>query len=213
MQLYYPFTLSLQHIGFERQHYPLWENISCDIQPGDLVAVRGENGSGKTTLLRVMAGLLEPHVGTIYWQNKSLATELHHYQQHIHYLGHLNGIKMNLTVAETIRLTAALFNKKISSSELISILQQVGLRMHQHALTNNLSAGQLRRLSLTKLFFARQPLWILDEPTSSLDSHAQALVENLLDEHIKQGGAAIIATHVPLKREENKTLYLGRRYD
>lgn len=187
--------LTVQHVSFERQLNPLFKDIHFAMNHSECIQLRGTNGSGKSTLLRIIAGFIEPSAGDILWKQQSIFNELQEYQQHIHYIGHHAGVKHRLTVYENIKLYAALHH---SVSDIQSILQTMQLTPLMHAQTETLSAGQLRRLSLARLLVKPAPLWILDEPTTSLDKEGETLLTQLIEQHIANHGMVIMATHHPL---------------
>jgi heme exporter protein A len=185
--------LTTRNLSFARNDQLLFNDIHFDLHPGELLQVRGMNGSGKSTLLRLLAGLLEPHDGNIYWQNQSILQSRDDYQQQLCYVGHQNGIKLYLTVEENLKLLTALATKK--SSCIKTILAQFNLSHLARRQALHLSAGQLRRLSLAKLVLHEVRLWILDEPTTALDDSGQDLFMDLLQQHLELGGMAVMAGH------------------
>ena len=204
--------LVTQQIGFERNNQFLFNHIDIALNAGEILELRGANGSGKSTLLRVLAGYIEPHLGSILWNDQPVRDILEDYQQAIHYLGHQNGIKPTLTVEENLRLTCVLSGKSCDSAALTDALKKTGLNTLRESAAGKLSAGQSRRLSLTRLLLQPAQLWFLDEPTTALDSHGEKLFAEMLTEHLANGGSAIVATHheLPLL-PTRKTLWLGEQ--
>ena len=188
-------TLTLKNLAFEREHQVLFSDLSCHLQEGDFLQVIGENGSGKSTLLRILAGLLEPHEGDVLWQGKSIFQERDAYQPHLHYIGHLNGIRPYLTCYENLDLNASLISQKITREHINESLRQVSLHRSSTLQAIHLSAGQQRRLALARLLLHPAKLWILDEPTTALDQSSQEMLTQMLNQHVKTGGIVVIATH------------------
>lgn len=205
-------NFSAHDISFERNTSPLFEKINLSLNAGELLQLRGANGSGKSTLLRMLAGFIEPHQGRICWQGTAIHA-LDDYQQRIQYLGHQNGTKPYLSVQENLQLSGALSGKSFSATELQAALSRVGLNNLNHRPAAQLSAGQARRLSLARLVLQPADLWLLDEPTTALDAAGQALLAELLREHLRQNGIAIIATHHDLMYvPQSQTLWLGEQH-
>jgi heme exporter protein A len=205
--------LVIQNLGFERNNIPLLDQINSTANAGELLQVRGANGCGKSTLLRLLAGYLEPHSGAIFWQNQSITEQCDTYQQHIHYVGHRNGIKPILTVTENLKLLCALNQIPFHAATIKTVLTKMGLQHAADKQACHLSAGQLRRLALARLSLNRSKIWILDEPTTALDTTGQAVLTDLLTEHLTDGGLAIIATHHDLDLSYPvKTLLLGAKH-
>lgn len=192
-------TLAIQHISFERNHRALFHCLTGDIQPGECLQITGHNGSGKSTLLRVLAGLLEPLNGEILWQTTSIFKEREIYHQQLHYLGHQNSIKRSLTVYENLTLSTAIANVSLHKTTIQHVLQRLHLSHALQTPAAHLSAGQLRRLSLSRLLLYPKPLWILDEPSTALDAKGQQILSELLNQHLATKGLAIIATHQTLE--------------
>lgn len=204
-------NLIVENVAFERNNYFLFEKINFSLQAGELIQLRGANGSGKSTLLRILAGFIEPQMGTVICDNQSIFEQLDHYQQQLHYVGHQNGIKPNLTVFENLRLSCAL--AMIKTADIEKVVERVGLASLLHKPALQLSAGQSRRLSLARLLLNQIPLWILDEPTTALDADGQKLLTELLNEHLSAKGSAIVATHQHLNlTREMQIIQLGEHH-
>lgn len=187
--------LAVNQLGFERNNQYLFEKFNYQLSSGQILQIRGDNGSGKTTLLRIMAGFIEPHLGTIFWNELSILHNLDHYQKHLHYLGHQNGVRPLLSILENLELNASLVSSKLNTPDLHAIAKQCGLSHLINRQANTLSAGQVRRLAIARLILNPAPLWILDEPLTALDASGQAWFLHLLNEHLANNGMAIIATH------------------
>jgi len=203
-------TLHLQHLAFQRNNVFLFDGLHLELQPGELLQVRGENGCGKSTLLRILAGYLRPETGTVLWRGKNIFQTLDDYSEAICFLGHQNGVKSHLTVYENLKLVSALSGVKCQRDSLKKILQVMGLSSVEKMQAMTLSAGQKRRLALSRFQLVLRRLWILDEPLTALDEAGHALFKNMLEKHLASGGMAVVATHHDLKINDTmKTLVLG----
>lgn len=190
--------LCIEDITFERNYQPLFSGINAQVNAGEILQIHGANGAGKSTLLRMLAGYVEPGSGNILWQGQSIYRRRHGYQQQLHYLGHLNGLKSHLSIRENLELSLALAAVKCTAE----LIQQTVARLQlDHVATQpvwQLSAGQRRRAALARLLLISCPLWILDEPTTALDVAGQRLLITLLNQHSENGGIAILAAHQQL---------------
>lgn len=195
--------LTLNNVNFARNEQPLFPALNCNVYAGELLQVYGANGSGKSTLLRMLAGLLEPSAGNILWQDQPIQTH-ENYATQIGYLGHLNGLKPALTVMENLRLSCALRGVSLPQHALHAGLQELDLYALKDQLAFSLSAGQARRLALTRVILQPAQLWLLDEPLTALDEAGQQLWLGLLQKHLMQGGMAVVATHQELQVEGKK---------
>jgi heme exporter protein A len=186
-------TVALTGSRGERQ---LFSDVSVTIKPGTLLAVVGENGSGKTSFLRMLCGLLSPDRGTILWQGKDIRQLKELYSAQLTYVGHLNGIKDELTPVENLTVSACLAGDESSGAIVQKALEAVGLVRPVHRLpTRVLSQGQKRRVSLARLWLSTRPLWLLDEPFASLDAAATSYLTQRLHAHLRNGGMVVVATH------------------
>ena len=174
----------------------LFSSVSVRLKPGDLLTVLGENGSGKTSLLRMLCGLLPPERGTIQWEGRDIGLLKEWYFSQVTYIGHLNGIKDDLTPMENLHISAQLCEDTASGTFSVEALEAVGLGRSIHPLpTRVLSQGQKRRVALARLWLSTRVFWILDEPFAALDDGGIRLVTQRLRSHVEQGGMAVVATH------------------
>jgi len=201
-------TLYINNLAFERNNEVLFAGIHSTLQSSEMLQICGPNGCGKSTLLRILAGYIQPETGTILWHGKNIFATLDDYAQQLCYLGHQNGIKPYLTTCENLKLSCALSNKKMSREELKKVLRTMQLESVENTQAMHLSQGQKRRLALCRLQITSARLWILDEPTTALDHPGQTLLTDLLKQHLKNDGMAIVATHHDLGVSGSKTLEL-----
>jgi heme exporter protein A len=191
----------------------VFSGLDFEVPAGEALAVTGRNGSGKTSLLRLIAGLLAPAGGSVALEGGE--TELTLAEQ-AHYLGHRDALKPALSVAENLRFWRDFLGGQISSTgespnrgqgkgldegldqSLDQSLAAVGLNHATHLPAAYLSAGQRRRLSIARLLAVRRLLWLLDEPTTALDTAGRSLFSTLMRDHLATGGIIIAATHGPL---------------
>src|SRR5207244_12279188 len=141
-------TVALSGSRVERQ---LFSEVSVTVKPGTLLAVVGENGSGKTSFLRMLCGLLTPDRGVILWQGKDIRQLKELYSAQLTYVGHLNGIKDELTPVENVKVCASLAGSESSGPTVQKAVEAVGLGRAVHRLpTRVLSQGQKRRVTLAR---------------------------------------------------------------
>ena len=178
--------------------------VSFTVSPGDATLLVGPNGSGKSTLLRILAGLGRIEAGSLTWNGEECARDPSALGARCAYLGHQDGIKPGLTVAENLRLAAARAGKSAESA-----LEAVALTPLTEMPARVLSAGQRRRLALARLTLSPATLWLLDEPTLGLDAASVARLGTVLADHRARGGMVVAATHLPLPLPNAVTLDLA----
>jgi heme exporter protein A len=190
--------LEAVNLGCTRGDRRLFKGLNFSIQPGELIELRGANGSGKTSLLRILCGLAAPAEGEVRWDGKNIRTLGEEYSGAISYLAHQNGVKDELSAVENLRIACGVSGNGLSTSEAQAILEQVGLSRQQNLPARSLSAGQRRRVALSRLLASKATIWILDEVLTSLDDTAIRLSRQFIGDHLSKGGLAIIATHQEL---------------
>jgi heme exporter protein A len=196
--------LKASNLAVERGGRIIFSNLSFTLGQGECIFVTGQNGAGKSTLLRAIAGLLPVARGSISLDPNS--SEI--IAEQIHYVGHADALKATLTVTENLNFFAALLDGGRQSLAAGPALAAVGLGHVADLPAAYLSAGQKRRVALARLLVAHRPLWLLDEPSTALDTNAQALVAKIMAAHLAEGGMIMAATHAQLDLE-GRELRLG----
>lgn len=205
--------LEVRELTCSRGDRQLFHDITFNLNAGQLLYLQGHNGSGKTTLLRSLAGLLIPERGEILWNGSNTRRERQAFQQDLLFLGHLNGLKGDLSAVENLRYHSALRGAAIAEADAWQTLSDIGLRGFEDLPVKYLSQGQKRRVALARLWLDRSALWVLDEPFSALDTAAVASLQEVIRKHLHRGGMAILTTHqeVPLIDTQVQRLELGKR--
>jgi heme exporter protein A len=176
-------ALCVQDVAVARGGVPVLSGVSFTVAPRTALILRGPNGAGKTTLLRTIAGLQPPLSGRINGADETIA-----------YAGHADGLKAMLSVTENLTFWAQVFGQ----TDIDAALAAYQLAPLADRLAGTLSAGQKRRLGLARLMVTGRPIWVLDEPTVSLDAEAVAMFAGAVTAHMATGGMALIATHIDL---------------
>ena len=195
-------SLAANAISCQRGGRLLFEGLSFALQPGESLLVSGPNGAGKTSLLRLIAGLLPLQAGSIEGGDASVP-----FPELCHYVGHLNGIKSALTLGESVRFWVDFLGG--NDAELEGAYRKFGLEELRDLPAGILSAGQKRKLALLRLFAAPRPIWLLDEPSVSLDVASVKVLDAAIAQHLAQGGIAVVASHTPLKAKFAHRFALG----
>jgi heme exporter protein A len=203
--------LKASSLALIRGERTLFTDLSFDLASGELLRLLGPNGSGKSSLLRALLGLTPLARGQLLAGPAGRRLTPREVCAQTLYQGHAHGTKGELTAIENLALAAEL-DDSLAGSEVTRVLDaaldEVGLVRQRHIETRRLSQGQKQRLNLARfaigLQVANRPLWLMDEPSAALDASGLAVLEGLLGRHLARGGAAIVATHLPIAPTQGK---------
>jgi heme exporter protein A len=177
----------------------LFAGISFALAPGECLQVHGANGSGKTSLLRIVCGLSRPERGTVRWNGEPIDDAADVYRGELAFCGHANALKEDLTPAENLVASAALYGTPATDDSARAALDAFGILSLEALPVRALSQGQKRRVALARLAICPRRLWILDEPLAALDARAAETLAARLDSHLAQGGLAVLTSHQPIE--------------
>ena len=179
--------LTARDLYFATERSELFSGLNLTIREGDCIEIQGPNGSGKSTLLRVLANLQRPDSGKVV-----------RFTEQIGYMGHRRGLSDLLSPSENLRWILAMARKQLPIESQQEKMAEFGVLQYARGSVAGLSAGEVKRCALVGLLLAEYKLWLLDEPLASLDREGEQTFRNALAEHCQSGGAAAIATHLPL---------------
>ena len=197
--------LAIEHLVVDRGARRIVDGLSFAVVAGDALVLVGPNGAGKTTVIRTVAGLIGAAGGTIALEGGDADKEL---PAQAHYIGHLNALKPSLTVEENLRFWAQYLGAGTQGS-IDRALAAFDLEPLASIPAGYLSAGQKRRACLARLIATPRPLWLLDEPTVSLDAASVRLLADCVAQHLAGGGLVLAATHIPLGLASERRLELS----
>jgi heme exporter protein A len=196
--------LSAVDLACHRGGRDVFAGLSFALASGQALTVTGRNGAGKSSLLRTIVGLVRLAQGKLSLEGGDPELTI---AEQAHYLGHQDALKPSLTVAENLRFWAGLLGTR--AADIHPALTAVGLDELADLPATYLSAGQRRRLSIARLLAVKRPIWLLDEPTSTLDAAAQDRLAGLMQAHLADGGLIMAATHGAIGLETARELRLG----
>ncbi|MGE4482144.1 heme ABC exporter ATP-binding protein CcmA [Acidocella sp.] len=185
--------LTAQKLSVFRGERLIFKGLGFSLRPGGILLLRGANGTGKSSLLRALAGLTPLAAGELFWNDLSVFKDREGHAARIGWLGHQDAVKPALTPAEQVPKAA---------------LAAMGLEKFAHLPSRFLSAGQKRRLAIARVAAAKKPLWLLDEPTTGLDTASIERFLTLCRHHRDQGGLIIASTHTPIDLPDTEVLSL-----
>ncbi len=204
-----PALLETRDLRCIRNDRLLFEGLDLRLEAGDMLVVEGPNGSGKTSLLRILTGLRLADGGEVRWRGDAIDRLAGDYYEQVSYVGHHDGVKLELSCLENLRLARAMGVPV--AANLDDVLERVGLSAYGETEVANLSAGQRRRLALARLLATESLLWILDEPFTSLDRASMGEFTRHFENHLAQGGLIVVTSHhaIELASAQVQRLALG----
>ncbi len=199
--------LSVHQLHLWRGDRHVLRGVSFAAEPGKCVLLTGRNGAGKTTLIRAIAGLLEPEEGQVLWRGASARSTRDVFHSEMAYLGHEPPLKVDLNAHENLKYSIGI-RRAVTLAEINSALVRTGASTFADRAVRLLSAGQRRRIALAGVLLTNSALWLLDEPTTNLDTDGQQLVADLIDSHLAGGGLAVAAVHHVLPLTDDRVVRL-----
>ncbi len=188
--------LVAENLRVARGQRTVFAGLGFSLAEGGALILAGPNGAGKSTLLRLLAGLLPLEEGAVRLGDISLRRDRGAFADHVLLTGHLDALKPAFTARETLVFQADLYGAPRDRVD--HALDALDLAFLAEQPVRVLSAGQKRRLGLARLALVERPLWLLDEPTVSLDARSAARVAAMARDHCARGGMVVAATHIDL---------------
>ena len=167
--------------------------VTFGVERGEVVGLLGANGSGKSTVLRVLGTMLRPNAGSAAVNGHDVVRHGASVRREVGYLAHAPGLYDDLTARENLRFAADMLG--IARAAVEPVLERVGLRSVADERVRGFSAGMQRRLSLARLILRAPRVLLLDEPYANLDADGLALMNGVIADVARQGGAALVALH------------------
>ncbi len=199
--------LDVQNISCFRGCQEFFFDLSFDVELGDAWVITGQNGAGKSTLLTALIGLFPLSGGDVLWNGEPLADHLVEFHRQSLLLGHKLSLKGRETPVEHLQRWAAY--QKCNPDNIPQILERWGIE-NPHRQLRTYSAGQQKRVALSRLLLEPKKLWLLDEPLSHLDTRGKEIFAELVAEHRQTGGSVIATTHEAVSWPNIKTLDLDQ---
>lgn len=190
-------SLECRDLSCERDGGALFRPVSFRIEAGEILQISGPNGAGKTTCMRALCGLFSDWSGQLLWNGKTYRHPDYDMRSGLLYLGHQPGVKKTLTARENLNWIFGV-QGQVFPGRVEEALEKVGLAGYEDVPCYQMSAGQMRRVALARLYVSRAPLWILDEPLTAIDREGVRSLEMRIQTHAQAGGMVLLTTHQPL---------------
>ena len=163
--------------------FPALRGATLEVRAGSCLALLGRNGAGKTTLLRIFANLSKPTKGEIKIHGRT------------GYLGHGIGVYDDLSAFENLVFFGELQGVANPARAASEALERVGLGRVKDGMAREFSRGMRQRLAVARAFLHKPEILLLDEPFTSLDDKAIAVLQSLLSDALAHGATIIMSTH------------------
>ena len=201
--------LEAQKLTCVKDQRLLFDQVDLSVRSGTVLQITGSNGVGKTSLLRILCGLSPPEEGDIFWDGVPIRTDPIAYRTELAFLGHVPGVKLDLTARENLAFSCAIAGR-VKRHSIDDALGKVNLTSIADLSCRPLSEGQRRRVAIARLYLNAGRLWILDEPLAAIDQNGIEAFLDHLDAHLDDGGLAVVTSHQPvsLKRHRVETFAL-----
>jgi heme exporter protein A len=193
-------------IACERGERRIFSGLDFQLAPGQALVLRGPNGCGKTSLLRMAATLLKTAAGRLTWDGVDVAEDPDEHRARLHFIAHQDAVKGALTVRENIATWPKI--RGSADARIDMAMAAFGIEHLADTPAQYLSAGQHRRTALARLVASRAILWLLDEPTVSLDADGTACLQQAIMAHRADQGMVMAATHIELGLDDVEILQL-----
>tara|TARA_E500000331_G_C17047911_1_gene622643 strand:- start:66 stop:734 length:669 start_codon:yes stop_codon:yes gene_type:complete len=204
-------VLEIISVYFYRNKRIIFDNFNLKLKKSQIMILIGKNGIGKTTLFDLIVGILEPKNGIIKI-NEIPIEDLYSDKRFLFtYLPHKDSLKENLTVRENLEIWANLSENENNFSTINSSLKYFNIYDLSNNFIGNLSQGQRKKVSLSKLLLTKTNLWLLDEPFNGLDKSSISQTIKLLENHAKNGGSVLISNHINVGIKNSQKVFLKRK--
>ena len=191
--------LKIENLSYHRNGRHIFSDINFKVESGTYLVVEGPNGSGKSTLLRILAGLLPIQEGALKIYGNEITNNYDFLAQNVEYVGHLNAVKKQMSLWDNLQFWNDVSGFEVLNNLKLKINDPMKISSFKDQFAYLCSAGQIRRVALSRLATSKKKIWLLDEPTTSLDQRSTQSFSRLIKEHCLKGGVAVIATHSKLK--------------
>ena len=187
--------LLINNLSFSRNDTKIFENLSLSLSNKQITQIKGRNGSGKTTFLKVILNILEPKSGEIIWKGKNIKKNIFDFYNQTTFIMDNNTSTRELNVIDNINFWKGLSSSKLGKEEIFILLKKLDIEKYYKTKVMHLSAGEQKKLELTRLILEQKKLWVLDEPFNHLDNLSIEILNQTFVDHVNNDGMILFASH------------------
>ena len=187
--------LLINNLSFSRNETKIFENLNLSLSNKKIIQIKGRNGSGKTTFLKVILNILEPNNGEIIWKGENIKKNIFNFYNQTTFIMDNNTSTRELNVIDNINFWKGLSSSKLDDEEIFILLRKLDIEKYYNTKVMYLSAGEQKKLELTRLILEQKKLWVLDEPFNHLDDLSIEILNQTFIEHVNNNGMILFASH------------------
>ncbi len=184
--------LTVENLSYFRNEKKIFAQLGFSVGTGSVLVIKGENGCGKSTLLKILAGIIKPSVGKVLWGGADVSDFYDDFSGDLQFIGHKNFLKQNLTIRQNLSFYTKLADSEMALAAALSFFKLTEFADQQ---VKRFSAGWQKKIMLAKLLACPATIWLLDEPSSSLDQASKERLHGLIKSRAKENGLVILTTH------------------
>lgn len=187
--------LLISNLSFSRDNNKIFDDLNLSLGNKQIIQIKGRNGSGKTTFLQVILNILEANKGEVFWEGKNIKKNIFNFYNETTFIMDRSTSTRNLTVLDNINFWKGLSSSKLSSDEILLLLETFNLQKYINTKVMYLSSGEVKKLELLRLILEQKKIWVLDEPYNHLDDESINILNQTFIDHADKDGIILFASH------------------
>jgi ABC-2 type transport system ATP-binding protein len=190
--------LELKKITKKYTAIPAVNKVSFTVRPTEILGYLGPNGAGKTTTLNMLAGLLEPTDGEIYFQSKNINDNIYEYKKKIGYVPEQSEIYPHLSAYDYLLMVGRLrlIPERILNEKIEQFMKLFSLSMEMHSSIASYSKGMIQKVLISSALLHNPDILLLDEPLGGLDVTTGLIIKDLVQRLAKEGKIIVYSSHI-----------------
>jgi ABC-2 type transport system ATP-binding protein len=190
--------IELKGITKKYHYFPAVNEASFTVKPTEILGYLGPNGAGKTTTIKILAGLLMPTEGQVYFRGQSIQKDLYDYKKHIGYVPEQSDIYPHMSAFEYLLMVGRLrhIKEKLLKDKIIAFMKLLDLYNDMDSTIASYSKGMIQKVLITSALLHNPEILLLDEPLSGLDVTTSLIIKDLLNKLAQDGKIIIYSSHI-----------------